>query len=107
MNGDGFDDLLIGAPQNHQWNSETSGKTYLILGKTTGWHKSASLSEADASFLGETGGDGAVYSVSSAGDVNGDGQSDLLIGSRRNDEGGQQAGQTYLILFTSLALPKS
>jgi hypothetical protein len=37
--------------------------------------------------------------VSGAGDVNGDGYHDLLVGCSWNDEGGSRSGQTYLIFF--------
>ena len=50
---------------------------------------------ATASFLGEDPGDGAGRSVAFAGDVNGDGFDDILIGA--NYRAGS-AGETYLIL---------
>ena len=56
------------------------------------------LSNADASFWGEDGGDYSGWSVASAGDVNGDGRDDFLIGAYGDDDGGSSAGQTYLIL---------
>ena len=56
------------------------------------------LSNADASFWGEAAGDQSGWSAAGAGDVNGDGYDDILIGARHNDEGGSGAGQTYLIL---------
>ena len=51
-----------------------------------------------ASFWGEDTGDYSGYSVAGAGDVNGDGYDDILIGAYMNAEGGDRAGQTYLIL---------
>ncbi|MBN1389023.1 MAG: FG-GAP repeat protein, partial [Candidatus Thermoplasmatota archaeon] len=57
------------------------------------------VSEASlGSFWGEDAGDSSGESVSGAGDVNGDGFDDILIGAVYNDEGGIYAGQTYLIL---------
>ncbi len=64
VNGDGYDDLLIGA-----YNSE--GRTFLILGKAAGWAMDRDLSTADASFVGEHMNDSSAFSVSGAGDVNG------------------------------------
>jgi len=47
-----------------------------------------SLALSEASFIGELGGDGSGRPVSSAGDVNGDGYDDFLMGAYSNDEGG-------------------
>ena len=96
LNGDGFDDILIGAYGNDDGGSE-AGQTYLILGKVTGWSMDTDLSTADASFIGEDAGDFSGYSVSGPGDVNGDGYDDILIGADRDEDGGELAGQTYLI----------
>jgi len=97
VNGDGYDDFLIGAVKNDEGGSE-AGQTYLILGKPTGWSMGAPLALSDASFIGEAEGDQSGLGVSSAGDVNGDGYDDILIGAHGSDEGGDGAGQTYLIL---------
>ena len=42
-------------------------------------------------------GDQAGYSVSAAGDVNGDGIDDLIVGAPRGGNGGTNAGQAYVI----------
>ncbi len=86
VNGDGYDDILIGAYQNDEGGTD-AGQTYLILGKSTGWNMDIGLSSADASFIGEAAGD-ILAVCSGAGDVNGDGYDDILIGSIYNDEGG-------------------
>lgn len=56
------------------------------------------LSKADVSFWTEGVLEDCGWSVAGAGDVNGDGHDDILIGARRDDKGGHEAGQTYLIL---------
>jgi len=100
VNGDGFDDFLIAATENDEGGG-TAGQTYLILGKSSGWSRDTSLSYADASFIGEAASDLFGFSVSGAGDVNNDGYEDILIGAYQNDEGGDYAGQTYLIFGKS------
>ncbi|MCK4641080.1 MAG: T9SS type A sorting domain-containing protein, partial [Candidatus Marinimicrobia bacterium] len=62
------------------------------------WAMDTDLSDADASFRGEDGNDCSGYAVSGAGDVNGDGYDDFLIGAHGDDDGGSSAGQTYLLL---------
>ena len=57
-----------------------------------------SISYADVTIDGEVDYDGSGYAIAMGGDVNGDGRPDILISSIRNDEGGSDAGQVYLIL---------
>lgn len=97
VNGDGYDDILIGADGDDDGGS-SAGQTYLILGKASGWARDVNLSDANASFIGEDASDYSGYSVASAGDINGDGYDDILIGAYGDDDGGTSAGQTYLIL---------
>ena len=101
VNGDGYDDILIGADGDEEGGGGFAGQAYLILGKASGWSMDTDLSTADASFWGEDASDNAAWSVSGAGDVNGDGYDDILIGAFGDDDGGGYAGQTYLILGTS------
>ena len=99
VNGDGYDDVLIGAYGNSDGGS-LAGKTYLVYGSST-LSGTLDLSAADASFIGENAADYSGLSVSSAGDVNGDGYDDILIGASGNDDGGNLAGKTYLIYGSS------
>ena len=80
VNGDGFDDLLIGAYVDDD-SGVNAGQTYLILGKASGWAMDTDLSAADASFRGEDSSDYSGIALSGAGDVNGDGFDDIIIGA--------------------------
>ena len=103
VNADGYDDMLVAAPHNSE-AAYMAGQVYLILGKPDAdWGLNHSLSQADASFLGEFAQDRAGRSAAGVGDVNGDGFADWLIGSILNDEGGSDAGQAYLILGRAAA----
>lgn len=54
------------------------------------------LSQADIIINSESSGDNVGASVSSIGDVNGDGLPDFAIGAPRNDSGGHDAGKVYI-----------
>ncbi|MFX0113559.1 MAG: integrin alpha, partial [Candidatus Hodarchaeota archaeon] len=101
VNGDGFADILIGAYGDEE-GGDWAGQTYLVLGRpdVTTWNGSdpLDLAYANASFIGEDADDFSGYSVAGAGDVNGDGFADILIGAPADEEGGDWVGQTYLVL---------
>lgn len=104
VNGDGFDDLLIGALLADGLNNSQSyaGETYLIFGGPAlpATIDLANLNAAGIAFLGIDAGDNNGHSVSNAGDVNGDGFDDILIGARNADGVGNalpNSGETYLI----------
>ena len=94
MNGDGFDDLLVGARYQNAGGTQ-AGAAYLVLGPVTG---TVDLAAADAKLVGEESEDLAGFSVSSAGDVNGDGFDDLLVGAYGQDACDLDAGAAYLVL---------
>jgi len=91
VNGDGFDDLIVGAyygdgPANGRSNA---GEAFVIFGKAGGFANidlSATLAPADGfRIFGADGNDRAGAAVSSAGDIDGDGFDDLIIGAREGD----------------------
>ena len=96
VNGDGYDDFLIGA-----YNALDNGAVYLILGRPgADWDQGFNLADADASFVGEAAGDNAGHGVAGAGDVNGDGYDDFLIGAYYHDASTTltNTGKAYVIL---------
>ncbi|MFH1469320.1 MAG: integrin alpha [Pseudomonadota bacterium] len=56
------------------------------------------MAEAASSWLGEQATDALGTAVASAGDVDADGSTDLLLGAPGNDDGGADAGKVYLML---------
>ena len=100
VNGDGFADLIIGAPFAHEGGSER-GAAYVVFGKAGGFGASLSLSSLDGSagfkLSGVANSDRAGRSVSGAGDVNGDGFADLIVGAPYAREGGSERGAAYVV----------
>lgn len=79
VNNDEYDDILVGAPL-HDGGATNSGAAYLLFG--SGDEGIISLTDAAGIvLLGETASDDAGRSVSNAGDVNGDGSADILVGA--------------------------
>jgi len=89
VNADGFDDILIGARSNDT-NGTQAGRAYIFNGPLTGPHGAL---EADAIISGDPF-DELGWSVAPAGDVNGDGFGDVLVGAWMAD----LVGQAFLFL---------
>ena len=97
VNGDGVEDLLIGAPDN-DGGGFTSGAAYVVFGPVSA---DVELVDADVVLVGESSGDRAGYAVALAEDTDGDGLADVLVGAPDRGEGGFEAGITYLLLNAS------
>jgi hypothetical protein len=99
INGDGTDDLIIGASKAGEGGT-ARGASYVFFGKTTGFVGSVALS----SLVGPTGfklsgvadGDRSGSSVHGVGDMNGDGFDDVIIGAPFAAEGGDDRGAAYV-----------
>ncbi|MGH9893463.1 MAG: integrin alpha, partial [bacterium] len=101
VNGDGVDDLLIGAPFTNP-NGINSGATYVVFGGAgVGAGGKLELSALNGTngfrLSGVAASDYSGVAVSTAGDVNGDGVDDLLIGADRADPNGEFSGATYVV----------
>ncbi|MCB9764470.1 MAG: FG-GAP repeat protein [Alphaproteobacteria bacterium] len=88
VDGNGVDDLLIGAPEY----LANQGAAYLVLGPVTGM----TLSDADGFIEGDNNSDYLGQHVTTAGDVDGDGLSEILVFAPSNDDAGSGAGAGYL-----------
>ncbi len=99
INGDGFDDLIIGAP--HNFDDFYSGASFVVFGKASGFNATMPLSSLNGTngfrLNGVAGGDAAGNGVSSAGDINGDGFDDLLISAPISDVPKKDTGYTYVV----------
>lgn len=103
LNDDGIDDFVVSAWKDGFF--DPAGRTYLIFGDGPGLPADTSLALADVLLLGAQVGDAAGQSLAAAGDVNGDGIDDLLIGAPRHDVPGRtDAGRVYLV-YGSATLP--
>ncbi|MDQ3126128.1 MAG: Ig-like domain-containing protein, partial [Pseudomonadota bacterium] len=102
VNGDGIDDLIIGAPQGDPGGRANAGEAYVVFGRLGGFGATldlGALTGADGfTISGVDAGDYTGWSVASAGDLNGDGRADLVIGALYADPGGRDnAGETYVV----------
>jgi hypothetical protein len=93
VNGDSIGDLLVGAYRSDRGGAD-AGAAYLFHGPITGV---LSVSAADAIFVGESVRDHAGYSVAAAGDINGDGQLDVLVGAPGRDVPLNSQGAAYVL----------
>jgi len=101
VNGDGVEDFVIGAPYADP-NGTDSGESYVVFGGAGvgvgGALELSSLNGASGFVInGIDVGDLSGWSVSTAGDVNGDGFDDLIFGARRADPNGADSGESYVV----------
>lgn len=83
VNGDGFSDVIVGA----YGNTSSTGRAYIYYGGSN------MNTAADVTMSGQAAFDQFGVSVSTAGDVNGDGYSDVIVGAFGNSS---NAGRTYI-----------
>jgi len=105
VNGDGFDDLIVGAPQANSKYGTDTGFSYVLFGKTSGFEAVMNVSDLDGRngfrLDGAQPYDFSGASVSGAGDVNGDGFDDLIVGAFGADPNGENSGSSYIIFGRS------
>jgi hypothetical protein len=100
INADGFADLIVGANEGDD-GGENAGEAYVVFGKAASFGAAidlTSLSAADGFIIqGDSANDNAGWAVASAGDINGDGFADLIVGAYKGDSAGYgYAGEGYV-----------
>jgi hypothetical protein len=90
VNGDGFSDVIVGDPeyQNGQFNE---GRAYVLHGSATGPQSFFAWVAEGNQMIADFG-----WSVATAGDVNGDGFSDVIVGADYYQNGENQEGGAFL-----------
>lgn len=104
INGDGFGDLVMGIHNGSPPNRTAAGQTYVFFGSNSQFSSVLNMSsivdmERGILLQGETANDQSGGCVITAGDVNGDGLPDLMIGAQFASS---SAGKSYIVLSSNL-----
>lgn len=105
IDGDGNDDIIMGAYGGDPASGGGAGETYVLFGKTTAFASSIDVSNilnGSTGFVvnGIDAADGSGSTVS-VGDINGDNKADILIGAESADPNGNASGETYVVFGKS------
>ena len=99
LNGDGFDDVAIGAPGTISSGSSVAGEVYIFPGASGTMYSSRGVTITGPSTAGNFG-----YTVSAGGDIDNDGYPDLLVGAPYPTSSN---GTVYVYWGSSGAFPSS
>ena len=118
VNGDGIDDLIVGAPRSSPDDQNRIGESYVVFGQRTQYgqrfNQEIGVDDLDGTngfkIIGDVAGDASGFSVASAGDMNGDGIDDLIVGAHlaggEPDRDGEarptfRSGKSYVVFGKS------
>jgi len=107
VNGDGLADVIVGA-YGADINGDTSGRSYVVFGKpskTAVELSAVALGVGGFAIDGELEFDQAGAAVAGAGDVNGDGLADVVIGAPLADPNGGESGRAYVVFGKKTTTP--
>jgi hypothetical protein len=105
VNGDGYADVIVGAPGYDAGEVDESA-AFIFLGSATGI---ADGNPGTAQSRLEGGQVGAAFgaSVAGAGDVNGDGYADVIVGAPAYDAGEADEGAAFVFLGGAAGIPNA
>ena len=90
FNGDGYQDILVGSPDEKVNGNNYMGRVYLYLG-------GAEMNgDCDACFNGHFANEEFGAAVAGLGDVNGDGFDDIIVGTEYNGSSGPDTAYVYV-----------
>jgi len=98
VNGDGYADVIVGA---HLYDNgeENEGMAFVYYGSTSGFSPTADWTAGS-----NQAGAGFGWSVATAGDVNGDGYADVIVGAHSYDNGEDDEGRAFVYLGSAEGL---
>src|SRR5439155_836287 len=101
VNGDGYADVIVGALLQDNGQSD-EGRAFLYLGSAAGLATSPAWTAESDQASAQYG-----YSVATAGDVNGDGYADVIVGAIMYDNGQTDEGRAFVYLGSASGLATS
>lgn len=97
IDGDGVEDLIIGALQARNSNGNQAGNVYILSGTSLQASSNIDLANNPGVTVFGAAGSQAGFAIAT-GDVNGDGADDIVIGAPYASVNGQAVGAAYLLL---------
>jgi len=98
VNGDGYNDVVVGAP-GYDNDENNEGRAFVYPGSASGLSTTADWTPESDQIWGRFG-----LSVSSAGDLNGDGFDDVIVGAQYYDNGQIHEGRAFVYYGSAFGL---
>ena len=92
LDADGLDEIAVGGPLNDDGGTD-AGVAWILSAPTA----ETMLEDAPVRLIGETGSDYVGWAIAAAGDVDGDGFDDMLVGAYADGLSGVDAGGAYVV----------